>query len=164
MPIPVNTKADICRKFVAPTLTPSAQELRARWADAEKRSENIGVLAERGITFEEFAEQAKQPDPDPFDLLCHLAFNAPLRTRRERAQRSRQERKDFFDQHSPEAGKFWTSCLKNMRNTTMRNSSCRPCRTYLHSGPGQPGEISRLFGGPEKLCKAVNDLQNLLYV
>ena len=27
------------------------------------------------------------PDADPLDLLCHLAFNGPLRTRRERAQR-----------------------------------------------------------------------------
>jgi len=35
--------------------------------------------------FDELAETAKQPDADPFDLLCHLAFNAPLRTRRERA-------------------------------------------------------------------------------
>ena len=46
---------------------------------------------------------ANQPDADPFDLLCHLAFNAPLRTRRERAQRLRSERKDFFDQYGPEA-------------------------------------------------------------
>lgn len=33
---------------------------------------------------------------DPFDLLCHFAFNAPLRTRRERAQRLRTERKDYW--------------------------------------------------------------------
>jgi type I restriction enzyme R subunit len=40
---------------------------------------------------------------DPFDLLCHIAFNAPLRTRRERAKLLRQAKKNFFDQYSPEA-------------------------------------------------------------
>jgi type I restriction enzyme, R subunit len=64
------------------TICPSAQELRTRWADAEQRNEIIQSLAERGVSFDELAEQAKQPDADPFDLLCHLAFNAPLRTRR----------------------------------------------------------------------------------
>ena len=38
-----------------------------------------------------------------FDLLCHVAFNAPLRTRRERADRLKMDRKDFFDKYAPEA-------------------------------------------------------------
>ena len=37
------------------------------------------------------------------DLLCHLAFNAPLRTRRERAERVRREKQDFFDRYGSEA-------------------------------------------------------------
>ena len=67
------------------------------------RKEIIERLEERGIDFDELAEAAKQPDADPFDLLCHVAYNAPLRTRRERAERLRKERKDFFDTYSPEA-------------------------------------------------------------
>src|SRR5205814_1490603 len=46
---------------------------------------------------------AGQPEADPFDLLCHLAYNAPLRTRRERAERLRKEKKDFFDRYAPAA-------------------------------------------------------------
>src|SRR5881628_1668153 len=85
------------------TLCPTAPELRARWADPAKRSGIIDKLEERGIDFTELAEVAGQPEADPFDLLCHLAFNAPLRTRRERAQRLRETRKDFFDRYGPEA-------------------------------------------------------------
>ena len=49
----------------------------------------IKALDDRGISFDELAAAAKQPDADPFDLLCHIAFNSPLRTRREpRPQRS----------------------------------------------------------------------------
>ena len=58
------------------------------------------------------AEAAEQPDADPFDLLCHLAFNAPLRTRRERAQRLRTERKDFFDHYGPEARQILEELLE----------------------------------------------------
>src|SRR5262249_3471374 len=83
----------------AGTLCPSAPELRAQWADPAKRSEIIQRLEERGVSFADLAEASKQPDADPFDLLCHLAFNAPLRTRRERAQRLRETRKDFFERY-----------------------------------------------------------------
>jgi hypothetical protein len=79
---------------------------------AAQRDEIIMALAERGVSFEELAEQAKQPDADPFDLLCHLAFNAPLRTRCERAQRVRQDRKDFFDRYRPEARQILDELLE----------------------------------------------------
>src|SRR5439155_17999625 len=85
------------------TLYFSAPELRKKWANPSERSEIIEKLAQRGISFDELAESAKQPNADPFDLLCHLAFNAPLRTRRERAQRLREEQKDFFDEYGPDA-------------------------------------------------------------
>ena len=76
----------------------SARAARNDGRDADTAGEIIAGLKERGIDFEQLAEQAGQPDADPFDLLCHLAFNAPLRTRRERAQRLKTERKDFFEQ------------------------------------------------------------------
>ena len=49
------------------------------------------------------AEAAKQPDADPFDLLCHLAFNAPLRTRRERAGQLRARAAGLLRAVRPEA-------------------------------------------------------------
>ena len=64
------------------TLYPSAAELRKQWANPDQRADIIAKLEERGIGFDELAAAANQPDADPFDLLCHLAFNAPLRTRR----------------------------------------------------------------------------------
>jgi type I restriction enzyme R subunit len=85
------------------SLCPSTPELRARWSDPVKRSELIRLLEERGISFEELAAATNQPEADPFDLLCHLAYNAPLRTRRERAQRLKQTRPDFFAHYTPEA-------------------------------------------------------------
>jgi type I restriction enzyme R subunit len=146
------------------TLCPSAQELRKRWADAEQRSEIIQALTERGVSFEELAEQAQQPDADPFDLLCHLAFNAPLRTRRERAQRLQQERKDFFERYSPEARQILNELLEKY---ALHGDAQFALPDVLHVPPisnhGNPGEIIRLFGSPEQLRTAVNDLQGILY-
>ena len=59
---------------------------------------------ERGIDFNEVVATAGRPDADPFDLPCHPAYNAPLRTRKERAERLRRGRKDFFDQDGPGTG------------------------------------------------------------
>ena len=85
------------------TLCPDVPALREQWADPKKRSEIIERLKERGVSFDELADAAKQPEADPFDLLCHLAFNAPLRTRRERAQQLKANKPDFFDRYGPEA-------------------------------------------------------------
>jgi type I restriction enzyme, R subunit len=146
------------------TLCPSAQELRKRWADPAQRSEIIQALAERGISFDELAEQAKQPEADPFDLLCHLAFNAPLRTRRERAQRLKQERKNFFERYSPEARQILDELLEKY---AQHGDAQFLLPDVLHVPPisehGQPGEIIQLFGSPDKLRQAVNDLQVMLY-
>ena len=85
------------------TLYPSAALLRSHWADAAARSSIIQRLADRGIDFELLAQVTGQPDADPFDLLCHVAYNAPLRTRRERAGALRQGKPDFFARYAPEA-------------------------------------------------------------
>lgn len=71
----------------------SADEFRSRWSDPQQRKIIADELAQRGIDFDHLASEVHHPDADPFDLLCHLAFNAPLRTRRERAQRLRQDKK-----------------------------------------------------------------------
>src|SRR5262249_3449987 len=110
------------------------------------------------------AEQSGQSDADPFDLLCHLSFNAPLRTRRERAQRLRQERKDFFEHYSPEARQVLDELLEKYA----QNGDAQfvlPDVLYVPpiSEHGSPGEIIRLFGSPDRLRNAVNDLQGILY-
>ena len=43
----------------------SAAELRSQWSNSEERATIIEALEQRGITFEELAEAAEQPDADP---------------------------------------------------------------------------------------------------
>ena len=63
------------------TLFSTAAELRAAWSDPERRADIMEKLAERGIDFDELSQVTSQPDADPFVLLCHVAYSAPVQTR-----------------------------------------------------------------------------------
>ena len=146
------------------TLYPSAAEMRERWADPDGRSEIIALLEERGIDFDELASASDQPEADPFDLLCHLAFNAPLRTRRERADRLRNEKKDFFDRYGPEARAVLEELLeKYAEHGTAQFVIPDVLKVPPISGHGNVREIAGLFGGPRELREAIHQLQRLLY-
>jgi type I restriction enzyme R subunit len=146
------------------TLYPSASELRKQWANPAERSEIIQKLSERGISFDEMASSANQPDADPFDLLCHVAFNAPLRTRRERAERLRHDRKDFFDQYGPEAQSILNDLLeKYAEHGAAQFVLPDALQVPPISDRGNVIEISKLFGGNDQLLRAVTELQILLY-
>jgi type I restriction enzyme R subunit len=138
--------------------------MRVQWADPVKRGEIIEKLGERGIDFDKLAAEANQPDADPFDLLCHLAFNAPLRTRRERADRLRKEKKDFFDRYGPEARSILDALLEKY---AVHGAAQFQLPDVLHVPPisqrGNIIEITRIFGGPDQLREAVTQLQTLLY-
>jgi len=139
-------------------------DVRQAWADAQRRSDIIGKVAERGIDFDELAGAANQADADQFNLLCHVAFNAPLRTRRERAQRLRTERKDFFDQYGPEARAVLSELLDKY---TEHGTAQFVIPDALELPPinrhGNVIEIARRFGGEATLVEAVSELQRLLY-
>ena len=146
------------------TLYRNAAELRDEWSDPEKRSEIIERLEDRGIDFDHLAETANQPDADPLDLICHLAFNAPLRTRRERAQRLRTERQDFFDQFGLDAREILDELLdKYTEHGTAQFVIPDVLEVPPISTHGNVIEIAGRFGGVEELRKAVIELQTLLY-
>ncbi len=146
------------------TLYPSAANLKIQWADPDKRSEIIEKLAERGIDFDELVQATQQPQADPFDLLCHIAFNAPLRTRRERADRLRRDKKDFFDQYSQEAQTILRELLeKYAEHGTAQFLIPDILKVPPISVHGNVVEIAKLFGGPEELREAIHRLQTLLY-
>lgn len=146
------------------TLYASASDMRAAWSDPEKRAEIIESLAERGVDFDTLASAAGQPEADPFDLLCHVAFNAPLRTRRERAERLRREKKDFFDQFGPEARAVLDALLEKYAEFgTAQFVLPDVLEVPPLSEQGNVTEIARRFGGAKQLREAVAQLQTLLY-
>lgn len=146
------------------TLCASPEDLRARWADAGQRADILQQLAERGIDFATVAAQAGQPDADPFDLLCHLAFNAPVLTRRQRADRVKRLQAAFFHYYQPEAQEVLRDLLeKYARDGELQFTLPDVLKLPPISHHGNVNEIIGKFGGADQLRTAVNQLQSLLY-
>ncbi len=146
------------------TLCTGAEDLRARWADAGQRGEILQQLAERGIDFASVAAQAGQPDADPFDLLCHCAFQAPLLTRRQRANRAKARQAAMFDYLRPEAREILSELVeKYAADGELQFVLPDVLKISPISRHGSVGEIVNVFGGPDELRTAVHRLQELLY-
>jgi type I restriction enzyme R subunit len=145
------------------SICPSTVELRARWCNPEQRAEIIEQLHERGIDFQTLAIQAGQPDADPFDLLCHLAYNAPVLTRRQRADRLKKQAA-MFNYLKPEAREILSELLeKYAADGELQFVLPDVLKVPPISQHGSVGEIVGVFGGPDELRTAVNQLQQLLY-
>lgn len=146
------------------TLYTSAEAIRTKWADPQQRAEIILLLEERGITLAELHAATGEKDADPFDLLCHVAFNAPLRTRKERAERLRKEKQDFFDRYGEQARTVLSALLdKYSEFGTDELIIPEALRVPPLSQFGNTLEIARFFGGAGKLRQAVTEMQALLY-
>jgi len=142
----------------------SSEDLGAGWAHSTQRREIMDALAERGIDLRRLSELAGAPDADPLDLLCHLAFDGPLRTRRERALYMAKTHPDFFDKYGHEARAILDELLDKYAEHGLDQLKLPDVlKVPPLSAHGNPSEIASLFGGAEELRRAVDDLQNLIY-
>lgn len=148
------------------TLYPTREALQSAWANPDTRAEVLRELSERGISFDELSTGTEPPDADPFDLLCHLAWNAPLLTRRQRAERARRQTQDLFAQHGETAREILTLLLDRYieRGILQFNALSELMKVQPFDRYGTPSEIaSRHFGGVSGMKDAVTRLQTALY-
>ena len=96
--------------------------------------------------------------------MCHLAYNAPLRSRRERAERLKREESDFFERFEPEARQVLDALVEKYAE---HGSTQFKLPDVLEVPPlsewGNVVEIASRFGGSGRLRGAVGELQRLLY-
>lgn len=143
----------------------NAGELRSRWSSEEDRRGILDALAERGVGLEELNQVVGQPDADPLDLLVHIAWNAPLRTRRERAEGVLRGEAAFFEKFGPTAREILRELLeKYAEHGPTQLHDLRVLEVDPLSRFGSPVEIARHFGGGEGLRRAVDNLEKLIYV
>ena len=146
------------------TLYPNASELRKDWLDPARRAEIIEQLEEKGIDSDTLGASVGKPEADPFDLLCHLAYNAPLRTRRERADTLKRDETEFFAKHGSEAREVLDALIEKYAE---HGAAQFTLPDVLEIPPfnnwGNVIEIAARFGGGKAMREAVNELQMRLY-
>src|SRR3989339_231057 len=78
---------DYTRKTLAKEFA-SLDDFLRRWSKAEKKQAIIEELASQGVFFEALADEVGR-NCDPFDLVCHVAWDMPTLTRKERAEQAK---------------------------------------------------------------------------
>jgi len=155
-------------------LSPTREPLRSQWANPDTRTQVRQALTERGIHFDALLQSSGQGsnpssnpgDIDPFDLLCHLAWNTPMHTRRQRGHAAKQRVQAQLAQYSSTAREILTLLLDYYTergilafDTLSELMKIQPFERY-----GTPPEIAeRHFGGIAPMRHAIAELQSTIY-
>lgn len=139
----------------------SLDDFLTAWEKSDRKQVIIEELGNKGVFFEELAAQVGR-DFDPFDLICHVAFDKPPLTRRERADKVR--KRNVFAKYGDKARAILDALLQKYADTGIKSvESLEILRVDPLSGFGTPVEIIDIFGGKEKYLKAIRILESALY-
>jgi type I restriction enzyme, R subunit len=132
-----------------------------KWNDAEKKAAIIKELEEQGVMVTAL-QDAVDKELDLFDLICHVAYDQPPLTRKERA--GNVKKRNYFTKYGEQAKKVLDALLDKYADegiVTIENTevlSIDPLTNF-----GTPREIIELFGSKEKYAAAVKELEKQLY-
>lgn len=139
----------------------SLDDFLRRWSSAEKKQAVIEELANEGVFFEALAEEIGR-DCDPFDLVCHVAWDMPPLTRKERAEQVK--KRDYFTRYGEQAQRVLQALLDKYADEGVGPIEETQILTISpFTQFGTPIEIIRSFGGLDQYQQAVHELEQALY-
>lgn len=152
---------DYTRKAVL-TQFSSLDEFVKRWSDADRKQVIIDELANAGVIWEAL-EQDVSKDMGPFDLICHVVFDQPALTRRERVQNVK--KRNYFSKYNESAQEVLNALLdKYADNGVTEIESPDVLKVTPFDKMGRPREIiTKAFGGKPQYEQAISDLEHALY-
>lgn len=131
------------------------------WSTAAQKHAVLTELEKQGVFFAELAEEVGR-DLDPFDLICHVAFDQPPLTRRERAENVK--KRNYFAQYGEQARAVLEALLDKYADEGIEHiETINVLKVQPITRFGTPVEIIKLFGGKEQYEQAVRDLEAALY-
>ena len=131
------------------------------WTEADRKSAILEELAAKGVFVDELAEQVGL-EYDAFDLVCHIAFDQPPLTRRERAEKVK--RRNVFAKYGDKARAVLDALLEKYAVSGITSvESLEILKVDPLTALGTPVEIVRLFGGRDGYIAAIRELGTALY-
>ena len=131
------------------------------WNDAEKKRAIIEELENQGIIFEELKDEIKN-DLDIFDLICHIAWDAPALTRKERAENVR--KRNYWTKYGEKARNVLNAILDKYAETGIEAIEDMKVLTVPPiTDIGTPKEIIDFFGGKPQYLQAIRELETEIY-
>jgi len=152
---------DYSRKTVRQCYTSLDQFLR-RWRSAERKELIIDELAEEGLLLEPLLEEVGK-GLDPFDLICHIAFDQPPLTRRDRANNVR--KRNVFTKYGPQARAVLEALLSKYQDEGVVGvlDNVEILKVPPFSAMGTPLQLIKEFGSRASFEHAVHEMQAALY-
>ncbi len=139
----------------------SLDDFLNRWNCAERKQALLDELSAEGLDLNVIAEELGK-DLDPFDLICHIAFDRKPLTRRERADNV--QKRDIFGKYGDQARAVLNALLTKYADEGMLNlDDTNVLRIPPLNTLGTPVQLIKAFGGKVGFENAVHTLQNELY-
>lgn len=159
-PITVSLK-DHTREIIKEHFT-SLDNFLKSWNNTDRKEALINELGEQGVMVEALYE-AVDKQLDLFDLICHVAFDQPPLTRKERANNV--IKRDYFTKYGEQARKVLEALLDKYADEGVENiESMEVLQVKPLSDFGSTIEIvNGIFGSREKYLQAIKELENELY-
>ncbi|MDE2577902.1 MAG: DEAD/DEAH box helicase family protein [Hyphomicrobiales bacterium] len=149
------TKTALKKRFA------SLDDFLKRWKATERKQAIIEELEAEGLALDAIADELGK-NLDPFDLICHVAFDKKPLTRRERAENVK--KRDVFTKYGPQARAVLDALLEKYRDEGVLNlDDTNVLRIAPFSGMGSVVQLIKAFGGKEGFEKAVHELQDAIY-
>jgi type I restriction enzyme R subunit len=149
------TKTAIRKRFA------SLDDFLKRWKSAERKQAIIEELEAEGLPLGPIAEELGK-NLDPFDLICHIAFDKKPLTRRERAENVK--KRDVFTKYGPQARAVLDALLVKYADEGVLNlDDTNVLRIPPFTALGTPVQLIKMFGDRQGFEHAVHELQSALY-
>jgi type I restriction enzyme R subunit len=133
-----------------------------RWKGEERKEVVMEELAEEGLPLQPLMDEVGK-DLDPFDLICHIAFDQPPLTRRERADQVR--KRDVFAKYGPNARAVLEALLSKYQDEGVVGGldNVKILEIPPFNQMGMPFQLIKQFGTKTGFEQAVHELQDQLY-
>jgi type I restriction enzyme R subunit len=149
------TKTALKKRFA------SIDDFLKRWKSAERKQAIVEELEAEGLALDVIGQELGT-HLDPFDLICHVAFDRKPLTRRERAENVK--KRDVFTKYGDQARAVLDALLEKYRDEGVLNlDDTNVLRIAPFTGMGSVLQLIQAFGGKEGFEKAIHELQDALY-
>ncbi len=149
------TKTNILNNYA------SLDHFLIKWQAADKKQAIIKELEAQGVLLSELQELISK-ELDPFDLICHLAFDMPPLSRKERAKNVK--KRNYFAKYGGNAQKVLENLLEKYSDEGIENiESLQVLKLDPLNAFGTPREIFTFFGDKKNYIDAVKELEQEIY-
>lgn len=133
-----------------------------RWQAAERKQAIMDELAQAGVLWDVLSAEVGQ-ELDPFDLICHVVYDQPPLTRRERADNVK--KRNYFTKYNETAQQVLTNLLDKYADQGVAEIETKDAlKVAPFTELGRPLELAKKgFGGPQQFEQAITELEQEIY-